>query len=73
MKIRNKNFVFAADSNNLDEAMYDHIFDLTGPLDMLFLGMECEGAPLTWIYGPLLSAPITRDFDRSRTLSGSNF
>lgn len=40
---------------------------------MLFLGMECDGAPLTWLYGPLLSVPLKRTYDRNRTLSGSNF
>lgn len=73
VKIKDKKFIFAADSNNLDEYLYQHIFDLIGSIDMLFLGMECEGAPLTWIYGPLLTMPITRELDRSRTLSGSNF
>lgn len=73
LKLKNKKFMFAADSNNLDPALYDHIFDFIGPIDTLFLGMECDGAPLTWLYGPLLSTPIKRSFDRSRTLSGSNF
>ena len=27
----------------------------TDPVDLLFLGMECDGAPLTWLYGPLLT------------------
>jgi hypothetical protein len=35
--------------------------------------MECDGAPLTWLYGPLLSNEIEKDHDNSRTLSGSNF
>lgn len=72
VNIRGKKLIFAADSNNLDTAMYDHIFGLTGPIDMLFLGLECEGAPLTWIYGPLLTKPISREADNSRRLSGSD-
>jgi hypothetical protein len=35
--------------------------------------MECEGAPLTWLYGPLLTQPVDRKKDHSRRLSGSNF
>jgi L-ascorbate metabolism protein UlaG (beta-lactamase superfamily) len=73
INIKEKKFMFAADSNNLDSSLYDHIFGFTGNIDMLFLGMECDGAPLTWLYGPLLSSPISRAFDHSRTLSGSNF
>lgn len=73
VNIKNKKIMFAADSNNLSENLYDYILDLTGQIDMLFLGMECDGAPLTWIYGPLLTNPLSRAFDYSRTLSGSDF
>ena len=73
IKLKNKKFLFAADSNNLDTSLYDHIFNYLGIIDMLFLGMECDGAPLTWLYGPLLSTPLKRTYDRNRTLSGSNF
>lgn len=73
VKLQDKKFLFAADSNNLDSSLYDHIFNYIGSIDMLFLGMECDGAPLTWLYGPLLSTPLKRSHDRNRTLSGSNF
>ncbi len=73
LKLKGKALMFAADSNNLDPFLYDHIIDYTGSIDMLFLGMECDGAPLSWLYVPLLSAPLNRGFDRNRTLSGSNF
>ena len=73
VSIKGKKFMLAADSNNLDPSIYDHIFDFTGSIDMLFLGMECEGAPLTWTYGPLLTNPLSRANDNSRTLSGSDF
>ena len=73
IKLKGKQFLFAADSNNLDTTLYDHIFKHIGPIDILFLGMECDGAPLTWLYGPLLSTPLKRTHDKSRTLSGSNF
>lgn len=39
-------------------------------LDALFIGMECHGAPLSWLYGPLLRAKISRRDDESRRLSG---
>ncbi len=73
IKLKEKTFMFAADSNNLDPYLYDHIISYIGPIDMLFLGMECDGAPLSWLYGPLLSAPLSRGFDKNRTLSGSDF
>ncbi|OJW54634.1 MAG: hypothetical protein BGO67_05235 [Alphaproteobacteria bacterium 41-28] len=73
IRLQGKQFLFAADSNNLEPALYDFIFDSIGAIDMLYLGMECDGAPLSWLYGPLLSTPLSRAFDRNRTLSGSNF
>ena len=71
--LKNKKFIFAADSNNLDHNIYSNIFKYVGPIDVLFVGMECDGAPLTWLYGPLLTNPIKRGYDNARTLSGSNY
>lgn len=68
-----KKFVFAADSTNLDSQLYTHIFDWIGAIDFLFVGMECDGAPLSWLYGPLLSSPLKNSYDKERTLSGSDF
>src|SRR5258707_938818 len=38
-----------------------------------FLGMECDGGPLSWVYGPLLTRPLDRKMDQSRRLAGSNY
>jgi hypothetical protein len=46
---------------------------LVGDSDILFLGMECEGAPLSWIYGPLMTRRVQRSVDQSRRLSGSDY
>jgi hypothetical protein len=35
--------------------------------------MECDGAPLSWLYGSLLTIKITRQMDQSRRLDGSNY
>jgi len=40
-------------------------------VDILFLGMECEGAPMSWLYGPLLTKPLSRKNDQSRRFDGS--
>lgn len=42
-------------------------------VDVIFLGMECDGAPLSWLYGLLLTEQLDRDKDSSRRLAGSNF
>ncbi|MCE3228023.1 MAG: polyketide synthase [Bacteroidetes bacterium] len=66
-------FLFVADSRIVEPKLYEHVFKLTGKVDVLFLGMECDGAPLTWLYGPLLTEDLARDKDQSRRLSGCDF
>lgn len=65
--------MFAADSCNVEPLLYEHIVREVGTVDVLFLGMECDGAPLTWLYGPLLSTRIERAQDESRRLAGSDY
>lgn len=65
--------LFAADSCNISPEMYAHIHRDVGDVDALFLGMECDGAPVSWIYGPLLTQPLERKKDHSRRLAGSNY
>ena len=65
--------LFMADSCNIEPRVYEHVAGVIGRTDVVFLGMECEGAPLTWLYGPLLSDEIAREKDETRRLNGSNF
>ncbi len=65
--------LFAADSNNISPPLYDLIRPLVPRIDALFLGMECAGAPLSWLYGPLLPWPPERSKDQSRRLDGSDY
>ncbi|HUY12927.1 MAG TPA: MBL fold metallo-hydrolase [Terriglobia bacterium] len=65
--------LFAADSCNISPKMYEHIHRETGDVDAFFVGMECDGAPVSWIYGPLLTQRLERPKDHSRRLAGSNY
>ena len=73
VKIGSSKLLFAADSRNIEPNMYDHVHRDIGDIDALFLGMECDGAPLTWLYGPLLTRSLDRRIDNSRRLAGSNY
>ncbi len=73
IRLKDHTFLFAADTNNIEPKLYEHIFRAVGDIDVLYLGMECDGAPLTWLYGPLLTKQIDRKMDQSRRLNGSNF
>ncbi|MGF7081421.1 MBL fold metallo-hydrolase [Mucilaginibacter sp. UYCu711] len=72
VKIGDFKLVFLADSRIVEPALYKHIHKLIGDVDVLFIGMECDGAPLTWLYGPLLTKKLPRDMDGSRRLAGSD-
>jgi L-ascorbate metabolism protein UlaG (beta-lactamase superfamily) len=64
--------IFLADSRIMEPKLYEHIHKKVGKVDVLFIGMECDGAPLTWLYGPLLTKKLARDMDGSRRLAGSD-
>jgi L-ascorbate metabolism protein UlaG (beta-lactamase superfamily) len=73
VRIGPHSLLFAADSCNIEPHLYEHLHREIGNIDALFLGMECDGAPLSWLYGPLLTQKLERAMDESRRLSGSNF
>jgi len=64
--------LFMADSRVVEPALYEHVKKNTGEVDVLFLGMECDGAPLSWLYGPLMPDKLPYDQDMSRRLAGSD-
>lgn len=61
-----------ADSCNQSPELYKHVHDFIGDVDILFLGMECDGAPSTWVYGPFFTYQQEREKDHSRRSRGSN-
>jgi len=67
-----KSVFVGADSSGIDPILYRHIRNHLGTADICFLGMECDGAPLTWLYQALLTSPVPKKMSRSRKLSGSN-
>jgi len=72
VKLENRSVLCMADSNNLEPRLYEYVHELVGDVDVVFLGMECDGAPLSWVYGPLLIKPLARKLDQTRRLDGSN-
>ena len=73
LRVNGHKLMFAADSCNISPRMYQHVQKELGDVDALFVGMECDGAPVSWIYGPLLTERLERAKDHSRRLAGSNF
>lgn len=72
VRLGGRTVFIGADSSGIDPGLYRYIRGHVGKVDMAFLGMECAGAPLTWLYQALLTRPVTKKMSDSRTLSGSN-
>jgi L-ascorbate metabolism protein UlaG (beta-lactamase superfamily) len=69
---KGRRLAFLVDSDAVDPALYRRLTERIGSerLDALFIGMECHGAPLDWLYGPLLTRPTKRQDSDSRRLNG---
>lgn len=72
VRFGNERLLFAADSNCLDPRTYRHIRRILGPIRTVFLGMEFIGAPLSWVYGPLLPVQPSHSHNMSRRSNGSD-
>jgi L-ascorbate metabolism protein UlaG (beta-lactamase superfamily) len=72
VKLAGQTVFVGADSSGIDPGLYRYMRNHVGPVDKAFLGMECAGAPLTWLYQALFTKPVTKKMSDSRTLSGSN-
>lgn len=62
-----------ADSCNQSPELYEHVHEIVGDVDVLFMGMECDGAPASWVYGPIFTTKQEREKDFSRRGRGSNY
>ncbi|OHU85158.1 hypothetical protein BET10_15390 [Pseudoalteromonas amylolytica] len=72
IEVQGHKLMCTADSRNLSPKLYENVRTYLGPIDTLFIGMECKGAPLSWVYGPLYSGSLRRKMDQDRRLNGSD-
>ena len=72
IQLQGKSILCAADSNNIEPELYKHLYNCFGNIDLMFIGMECDGAPFTWAYGALLGSSIPRKVAETRRLDGSD-
>lgn len=62
--------LFGADSNCLDRRIYENLRRAIGPVETIFCGMECVGAPLSWLYGAMMPIKLQHSHDQSRRTQG---
>jgi L-ascorbate metabolism protein UlaG (beta-lactamase superfamily) len=67
-----KRCFFGADSANPDIALYENLKPVLSDLDVFAIGMECVGAPYTWLYGALHTKMVPKAIRDSRRLNGSD-
>jgi L-ascorbate metabolism protein UlaG (beta-lactamase superfamily) len=72
VRLAGRTVFVGADSSGIEPSLYKYMRQHVGDVDIAFLGMECAGAPLTWLYQALLTQPVSKKMSDSRTLSGSN-
>jgi L-ascorbate metabolism protein UlaG (beta-lactamase superfamily) len=72
IKLRDYSIMAVADACNQSPELYEHIHNVLGDVDVLFMGMECDGAPATWVYGPVFTEQPERTKDHTRRGRGSN-
>lgn len=72
IELAGKKLFFGADSSCLDKNMYTHIHNIIGDVDLLAIGMECIGAPYTWLYGALYDKKVSKNIKDSRRLNGAD-
>ncbi len=66
------NILFFADSRIIDDRVYSDLVPLIGDVEMMFIGLASQGAPMSWLYGPYLTQTINRNDDNNRSLSASD-
>jgi L-ascorbate metabolism protein UlaG (beta-lactamase superfamily) len=72
IEIGKQRMLFAADSDCLDPRQYEHLADILGPVQTVFLGLECVGAPMSWTCGAFFPVKPTMQQDQSRRQHGSD-
>lgn len=72
VELAGRRIFVGADSSGVEPMLYRYMRNHVGKIDMAFLGMECDGAPLTWLYQSLITRPVIKKMSDSRKLSGSN-
>jgi L-ascorbate metabolism protein UlaG (beta-lactamase superfamily) len=72
IELEGRKMFFGADSANPDIDLYSHLKPYLRELDVYAIGMECVGAPYTWLYGALCTRKVSKAVKDSRRLNGSD-
>lgn len=72
IELRGRRICLFVDADAINWEVYKRLAHRFSDADLMLVGMECFGAPLSWLYGPLLSSPLSKRDDDSRRMSGAD-
>lgn len=72
VRLEGKLVLCMADSCNIEPSLYENVHEWIGDVDVLFIGMECEGSPLSTANMPYLLKPLDEQMNQSRRTQASN-
>lgn len=72
IELKGRRLCVLVDTDAIDIDVYQRLAARLENADLLLLGMECFGAPLSWLYGPLAPRQPLKRNDDSRRMSGAN-
>ncbi|MDR7276963.1 MBL fold metallo-hydrolase [Catenuloplanes atrovinosus] len=72
VRLGGKSIFVGADSSGVDPVLYRYVRAHLGRVDIAFIGMECDGAPLSWQYQPYLTKALPKKMAETRKMSGSD-
>ena len=57
--LKGRSILCLADANAIDKALYQHVRNMIGEMDVLLLSLECDGAPVSWLYSAFQLSDIS--------------
>ncbi|QRN94793.1 MBL fold metallo-hydrolase [Archangium violaceum] len=72
VRMGKQQLLFAADSMNVDDALYRNMRQELGTVQTVFMNTETEGAPHTWTIEALFPKKRDRKLEKNRRCRGSN-
>lgn len=66
VRAKGKTALVLGDTNAPEPELFARLKPKVGDVDLMLVGMESEGAPMSWGYGPFFPTAVPRPFDQAR-------
>ncbi|XXX81263.1 MBL fold metallo-hydrolase [Sorangium sp. So ce134] len=72
LRMAGQTAVVLADSSSVSPEVYERVRREVGEADLMLIGLEPIGAPMSWAYGPLFPEKLDRALDQQRRSNGAD-